>query len=225
MAEMEIERRRMVHEQIFRRGIRDPRVLEAMTAVPRHLFVPEHLMEFAYDDGPLPIGHRQTISQPYIVALMTSLLKLEGSERVLEVGTGSGYQAAVLSRLASEVHTIEQHPELVEASRQHLEQLDIDNVFIHVGDGSLGWEPNAPYQGILVTAAAPDPPPHLLEQLADGSRLVIPVGGRRGQWLQVWRRRGTDFEVRSYGAVAFVPLRGAGGWTEEEWGDRRRSKR
>lgn len=225
MAAMENERRRMVDEQIFRRGIRDPRVLEAMLTVPRHLFVPPHLVEFAYDDGPLPIGHRQTISQPYIVALMTSLLKLEGHEHVLEVGTGSGYQAAVLAQLAAEVHTIEQHPELSETARQHVEQLGITNVFFHVGDGSLGWEPNAPYQGILVTAAAPDPPPHLLEQLDDGGRLVIPVGGRRGQWLQVWRRRGANFEVRSYGAVAFVPLRGAGGWTEEEWGDRRRSKR
>ncbi|HZW02850.1 MAG TPA: protein-L-isoaspartate(D-aspartate) O-methyltransferase [Anaerolineaceae bacterium] len=225
MTELEAERRRMVDEQIFQRGVRDPAVLEAMLTVPRHEFVPPHLREFAYDDGPLPIGHRQTISQPYIVAYMTSLLKLTGEERVLEVGTGSGYQAAVLSNLAAEVHTIEQHADLVAAAAQRLARLGIDNVFLHAGDGSLGWPPEAPYEGILVTAAAPDPPPALLEQLADGSRLVIPVGGRRGQWLQVWRRRGTDFDVRSYGAVAFVPLRGAGGWTEEEWGERRRTRR
>ncbi|NPV56366.1 MAG: protein-L-isoaspartate(D-aspartate) O-methyltransferase [Anaerolineae bacterium] len=208
---------RMVKEQIERRGLTHPALLDALRRVPRHLFVPESSRDYAYSDGPIPIGHGQTISQPYIVALMTSLLDLQGNETVLEVGTGSGYQAAVLSHLAKNVHSVERIPELAEQAARVLGALEIHNVHIHVSDGSIGWQAAAPYEGILVTAAAPHAPQPLLEQLAEGGRLVIPVGARAYQELQVWRRCGKIFEHEPLIGVAFVPLRGAEGWQEDQW--------
>lgn len=208
----EQQRQRMVAEQIRRRGLNEPRLLSAMQTVPRHLFVPAEYRLSAYEDGPLPIGFGQTISQPYIVALMTNLLQLRGDERVLEVGTGSGYQAAILGRLAREVHTVELLPELAERAAKLLEDLGVDNVHIHVGDGSLGWPESAPYAGILVAAAAPKVPQALLDQLSDGGRLVVPVGGRGLQELEVWERKGDRYETSNLLSVAFVPLRGKQGW-------------
>jgi protein-L-isoaspartate(D-aspartate) O-methyltransferase len=213
----ERERRRMVESQIEGRGLKDPRVLAAFESVPRHLFVPEDYRYAAYDDGPLPIGQSQTISQPYIVALMTALLGLQGDERVLEIGTGSGYQAAILGRLAAEVHTVEYLPELGIQADRLLKQLGYDNVHIHMGDGSLGWPEFAPYAGILVAAAAPSAPRALLEQLEDGGKLVVPVGGRSMQNLEFWTRRGNDFESKIETTVAFVPLRGEQGWDRRTW--------
>ncbi len=211
------ERLRMVDEQLHKRDIREARVLEAMRNVPRHLFVPTEHRHLAYSDGPLPIGSGQTISQPYIVALMTQLLELKGKEKVLEVGTGSGYQAAVLSQLAQEVHSIERDASLADEARQVLHALELENVQVHTGDGSVGLEVHAPYDAILVTAAAPDVPPGLLQQLVDGGCLVIPVGGRLGQYLEKWRRKGAEFSKDVLVAVAFVPLRGRYGW-ENDWG-------
>jgi len=217
MDEYERQRSRMVNRQILRRGLKDPRLLAAFESVPRHLFVPERYHDAAYDDGPLPIGHSQTISQPYIVALMTALLGLDGDERVLEIGTGSGYQAAILARMAAEVHTVEYVPELAAQADNLLKQLGLDNVHVHVGDGSLGWPGNAPYAGILVAAAAPEAPRALLQQLEDGGCLVLPVGGRGTQNLEVWERKGDEFHSQIETAVAFVPLRGEQGWDREEW--------
>ncbi|NOY98933.1 MAG: protein-L-isoaspartate(D-aspartate) O-methyltransferase [Chloroflexi bacterium] len=211
MDEYSVARQRMV-EQIARRGLREPRLLAAFERVPRHLFVPREHWPWAYADDPLPIGFGQTISQPYVVALMTDLLHLKGDERVLEVGTGSGYQAAILAHLAAVVHTVEFLPELAARAEKVIRELALDNVICHVGDGSLGWPQAAPYDAILVAAAAPDVPPPLLDQLADGGRLVIPVGGRGFQSLDVWERRGDTFEHEASIAVAFVPLRGEHGW-------------
>ncbi len=208
-----LERKRMVVEQIAARGIRDSRLLAVMEEIPRHRFLPPEERAWAYSDGPLPIGHGQTISQPYIVALMTELLALQGHERVLEVGTGSGYQAAILGKLATEVHTVEIIPELARKARRLLKQLGLTNVHVHVGDGSLGWPPAAPYDGILVAAAAPEVPQPLFDQLADGGRLVIPVGGRGFQELQLWKRKGDAFRQERNISVSFVPLRGEYGWT------------
>ena len=211
------ERKRMITNQLERRGLHDTRLLAAFETVPRHLFVPEEYRYAAYDDSPLPIGFNQTISQPYIVALMTDLLRLTGAERVLEVGTGSGYQAAILGRLAGEVHTIEFVPELAATADKLLKELGIDNVHCHVGDGSLGLLETAPFDGILVAAAAPKTPKVLLAQLDDGGRMVIPVGGRGMQNLEVWKRDGEEFTSRIETAVAFVPLRGEQGWDRKEW--------
>lgn len=209
----------MVSTQIERRGLTNPRLLAALRVVPRHEFVPEELRHQAYEDHPLSIGQGQTISQPYIVALMTSLLALQGDETVLEVGTGSGYQAAVLSQMVRQVHTIERHITLAESAAQTLKRLGYDNIQVHVGDGTLGWLPAAPYAGILVTAAAPSAPQPLLDQLDEGGRLVLPVGARSMQMLQVWSRVGGRFEVEEICAVAFVPLLGRHGWEEEAWQD------
>jgi protein-L-isoaspartate(D-aspartate) O-methyltransferase len=214
------ERDEMLRSQIEGRGIRNSRLLEAMYRVPRHLFVPPEFREKAYFDGPLPIGMGQTISQPYMVAAMTDLLNLKGNEMVLEIGTGSGYQAAVLSRMAREVHTIERHPDLAKQSTGVLEALGYSNVFVHVGDGTLGWPPSAPYQGILVTAAAPRPPDPLIAQLDEDGLLVIPVGGQEGQDLQRWKKVAGSVYRESLFPVAFVPLRGSHGWLDEEWQDR-----
>jgi len=217
MDKFERERKRMVTNQLERRGLHDTRLLTAFESVPRHLFVPEEYRYAAYDDGPLPIGFNQTISQPYIVALMTDLLRLTGNECVLEVGTGSGYQAAILGRLAGEVYTIEFVPELAAAADKLLKELGVDNVHCHVGDGSLGRLETAPYNGILVAAAAPKTPKVLLAQLDDGGRMVIPVGGRGMQNLEIWERVGDEFTSRIETAVAFVPLRGEQGWDRKEW--------
>jgi protein-L-isoaspartate(D-aspartate) O-methyltransferase len=212
-----VERQRMVVEQLAARDIHDPRVLEAMASVPRHLFIPPEYRHQAYADGPLPIGRGQTISQPYIVALMTQMLLLKGDERVLEIGTGSGYQAAVLANLAGEVHTIERHGPLAKRAAGILQSLKLDNVTVHVGDGSLGLPDLAPYQAILVTAAAPGVHQTLLNQLDDGGRLVIPVGDMNGQVLERWVRAEEDFDREVLVPVAFVPLRGRLGWKNDTW--------
>lgn len=211
------ERQRMVEEQLIDRNIRDERVLEAMRSVPRHAFVPLEYRHMAYSDGPLPIGSGQTISQPYIVALMTQLLRLKGDENVLEVGTGSGYQAAVLAKLAKQVYTIERYTELADQAAAVLQKLGLNNVRVHIGDGSLGLPEHAPFQAILVTAAAPKVPQSLLEQLDEGGRLVVPVGGRMNQFLELWERRGAKFVQDVLVPVAFVPLRGRHGWKEDSW--------
>ena len=211
---LESEREYMVETQLLPRRIRDGLVLQVMRTVPRHLFVPPEYRHLAYTDGPLPIGFGRTISQPYIVALMSQLLELKGQERLLEVGTGSGYQAAVLGYLAGEVHTIERFPELARQAEQTLAELGLENVSVHIGDGTAGLLEFAPYQGIIVTAAAPHVPQALLDQLADGGRLVIPVGERGSQFLERWRRRGDDFDVEEVIPVAFVPLVGQFGWRD-----------
>jgi protein-L-isoaspartate(D-aspartate) O-methyltransferase len=210
----ERQRLEMVTWQIEKRGIRDAKLLQAMRSVPRHLFVPPEYRGSAYEDYPLPIGFGQTISQPYIVALMTELLHLTGEETVLEVGSGSGYQAAVLACLARQVHTFEFIPGLAERARQVLSELGLANVTVHPGDGSGGLPEYAPYQGILVTAAAPAAPEPLLKQLAPDGRLVLPAGGRYSQVLQVWRPVENGFEHEVITSVAFVPLRGKWGWKE-----------
>lgn len=214
--EFERARRRMVAEQLAKRGIRDERVLEAMQAVPRHHFVPSEDQHLAYADGPLPIGHRQTISQPFIVALMTQLLELKGEERVLEVGAGSGYQAAVLGHLAREVYSVERIPELAAKAEATLRELGIENVHVEVGDGTQGLPEHAPYDGIIVTAAAPQVPKPLKEQLADGGRLVLPVGSQMGQVLERWRRDGDQYQRETLTPVAFVPLVGQEGWESDD---------
>ena len=211
----QLERQRMVEEQFLSRDISDPRVLEAMRRVPRHVFVPEEHRQLAYRDSPLPIGQSQTISQPYIVALMTQMLGLQGDEIVLEIGTGSGYQAAVLSLVAQEVHTVERHESLAQQALKCINALDIKNVTLHVGDGTR--PANAPYDAIIATAAAPRIPKPLLNQLADGGRLVIPVGGRIGQYLEIWNRGGDDYRHERMVAVAFVPLLGEFGWKDDAW--------
>lgn len=206
-------RDRMVKEQIERRGIKDTRLLEAMRKVPRHKFVSSEMEHAAYDDRPIRIGERQTISQPYIVALMTQLLELSGDEKVLEIGTGSGYQAAILGYLSNRVITVERHSRLAENAQKVLNGLGINNVEVKIGDGSGGWLEESPYDGIMVTAAAPDVPKPLLNQLADGGRLVLPVGTASGQYLQCWRRKGSKFEHDMIVPVSFVPLRGQHGFT------------
>jgi protein-L-isoaspartate(D-aspartate) O-methyltransferase len=207
-------RRRMVETQIVSRGIHDSRVLEVFSTIPRHLFVSSELQPDAYEDHPLPIGYGQTISQPYIVALMTSLLKLEGSENVLEVGTGCGYQAAILGSLAAEVHTIERIKQLSELAEANLASLGYRNVHVHVGDGSLGWPDNAPYEGILVTAASPSVPPSLIDQLSIGGKLIIPVGERWRQILEMWIKHSKGMEKKEILPVVFVPLKGEQGWQD-----------
>jgi protein-L-isoaspartate(D-aspartate) O-methyltransferase len=207
----------MVAQQLQRRGIRDPRVLEAMATTPREAFVPGVPASLAYDDRALPIDAGQTISQPYMVARMTELLEVEQGDMILEVGTGSGYQAAVLARLGARVTSIERHADLAEAARELLVSLGIEGVDVRVGDGSRGDPDGAPWDGIVVTAGAPSIPHALREQLAEGARLVIPVGPRYQQDLIVVERRGpNDWEEWSDGAVVFVPLVGEGGWQAAE---------
>jgi protein-L-isoaspartate(D-aspartate) O-methyltransferase len=205
----------MVESQLARRGLHDPRVLEAMRTVPRDRFVPASLQSLAYADDALPIGYGQTISQPYVVALMTEVLELQGDETVLEIGTGSGYQSAVLSLLARQVYTVELVAELAEAARQRFAELGYANIEVRVGDGSLGWPEHAPYDAIIVTAAAPDVPAPLLDQLADGGRLVIPVGRRWEQMLVRLTRVGDQFDRLDLAPVCFVPLVGRHGWQDE----------
>jgi protein-L-isoaspartate(D-aspartate) O-methyltransferase len=199
----------MVRTQIEARGVHDARVLEALRTVPRHRFVPAHLEAAAYDDGPLPIGHGQTISQPYIVAVMSEQLAPEPDDIVLDVGTGSGYQAAVLSRLVKQVYSIEIVPALAEEARERLASLGYTNVDVITGDGWAGLPAHAPYDGILVAAAPPQVPAALKDQLAPGARLVIPVGTSQ-QDLRVFERSAEGFEERTLFGVRFVPLVGAG---------------
>lgn len=214
MEEEQFERLRksMVRQQIEARGISDERVLEAMLRVPRHLFVPQHLRDRAYDDNPLPIGEGQTISQPYMVAWMTELLEVKPGDKVLEVGTGSGYQAAVLCELAGEVFSIEKNADLARAAEARLSGMGYRNLKVRVGDGTLGWPEEAPFDGIVVTAGAPSAPQPLLEQLAEGGRLVIPIGSSSMQMLTLIRRHGNEFQVSEEGSCVFVPLVGRFGW-------------
>ncbi len=202
----------MVQTQLVARGIGDVRVLEAMGKVPRHLFVDEAMRDQAYSDYPLPIGEKQTISQPYIVALMTEALELKGHEKVLELGTGSGYQAAILAELADRVFSIERIPSLAYRANQILQKLGYKNVIIRVTDGTLGWPEEAPFDGILVTAGAPRIPQTLVDQLALGGRLVIPVGDRLSQELIKVNRTPDGIVKESLGGVRFVDLVGKWGW-------------
>jgi protein-L-isoaspartate(D-aspartate) O-methyltransferase len=218
------DRERMVRTQIAARGIRDERVLAAMRAVPRHQFVPAHVIGSAYHDSPLPIGQGQTISQPYIVAYMSERLALAGDERVLEIGTGSGYQAAILSQLAREVISVERFPALAQEASERLIRLGYDNVRVEVSDGSFGWPDEAPYDAIMITAAAPEVPDPLKQQLADGGRLLAPVGPRWTQQLIYITRTGDDFHTESLIGVAFVPLIGEHGW-QERGGIRKRGRK
>lgn len=209
------ERHRMVADQIRARGIKDERVLAAMESVERHLFVDEPLQDKAYDDCALPIGEGQTISQPYMVALMTELLELTGDEKVLEIGTGSGYQSAVLSRLAREVYTLERIPALAERAEERLEKLGCKNVHVVLTDGTLGLPAHSPFDGIIVTAAAPDILPVYIDQLKMNGKLVIPAGARYSQILYILQKTPSGIEKRMSTGCVFVPLIGQGGWEEE----------
>lgn len=209
------ERLAMVEEQLRRRGISDSRVLEAMGKVPRHLFVLDDYRDSAYEDRPLPIGEGQTISQPYMVAIMTQSLELQGREKVLEVGTGSGYQTAILSELAQKVFTIERIPALTARARKVLGELGYSNISFLSGDGSRGWPEEAPFDGIIVTAGSPDVPPTLKSQLAEEGRLVIPTGPRYTQTLYKLTRHGDRFSEEDVTGCVFVPLVGDYGWKEE----------
>ena len=210
-----IERERMVEEQIRARGIKDELVLEAVKKVPRHQFVNESLVGEAYNDYPLPIPGGQTISQPYMVAMMTECLGLKGGERILEVGTGSGYQAAVLAEIAYKVYSIERDPHLARMARELLSKLNYKNVVIKVGDGTLGWREFAPFDGIIVTAGSPVVPKPLQDQLKDGGRLIVPVGSSAFQNLMCVEKKGPKIKNRKICGCTFVPLIGDHGWTQE----------
>ncbi len=209
-----VERRRMIERQLVARGIADPKVLAAMARVPREAFIAPELAKSAYDDSPLPIAEGQTISQPYIVALMTEAACVGSSSRVLEVGSGSGYAAAVLAELAASVVTIERHAKLAASAREILKRLGYSNVDVIEGDGSRGMPERAPFDAILVAAAAPEAPESLKRQLAEGGRLVIPISANSHQDLRAITRRGDRFEEEDLGPVRFVPLLGEEGWEE-----------
>ncbi len=208
------KRERMVKEQLIRRGIHDERVLNAMRKVPRHLFVPPDLIEEAYNDYPLPIGYGQTISQPYMVALMTEALEIKENDKVLEIGTGSGYQTAILAELCKEVYTIERILPLLERAKEILRKLGYKNIHFRAGDGTLGWPENKPYDAIIVTAGAPKIPQPLLDQLAEGGRLVIPIGDRFSQELIKVTKLEGEFIRENLGGCRFVDLIGIHGWKE-----------
>jgi protein-L-isoaspartate(D-aspartate) O-methyltransferase len=216
MTMLSAERNRMLNEHLIGRGIQDSAVLAAMMLVPREEFVPQHLREFAYDDNPLPIDEGQTISQPYIVAYMTEALELSAGDRVLEIGTGSGYQAAVLSKIAQEVYTVERFASLSLSAVEHFEKLGYTNIHILTGDGTLGWPEHAPYDAVIVTAGAPEIPTPLLEQLASSGRLVIPVGSIPyvQTLIRVRRLKRKQYEREELCHVRFVPLIGSSGWPE-----------
>ncbi len=216
MKSLDKVRKTMLENHLKARGINDEAVLRAMEEVPREKFLPDTMVEFAYEDSPLPIGEGQTISQPYIVAVMTEMLELKPEDRVLEVGTGSGYAAAILSRMVDEVYTIERHKSLADSAREKFRQLGYDNIHVLHGDGTLGWAEHAPYDAIVVTAGSPGTPESLKKQLAFGGRLVIPTGPARAQELVRIRRIGEDeYEVEEHLSVRFVPLVGAEGWDEK----------
>ncbi len=206
------ERERMVEEQVAARGVSDSRVLAAMRCVPRHLFVDEALRERAYGDHPLPIGEGQTISQPFIVGRMTELLRLSGREKVLEVGTGCGYQAAVLAELATRVCTIERIPRLAARARETLQALGYRNVWVRTANGTLGWPDEAPFDRVLVAAGGPSVPPPLFEQLVEGGRMVIPVGEATAQVLQVVEKAQGEMRVTQDSGCVFVKLVGKYAW-------------
>ena len=209
-------RERMVREQIIARGIKDPRVIEAMHQVPRHLFVPEALAGQAYGDSALPLGEGQTISQPYMVAYMSESLKLSGKERVLEIGTGTGYQTAVLSYLADRVYSMERIRSLLETARKILDQIQCRNVITQLSDGSYGWKEEAPFDAIMVTAGSPSLPEPLMEQLKVGGTMVIPIGGRNVQRLMKVRRGAHSFVEENLMECSFVALVGDHGWPKRE---------
>ncbi len=208
----ETVRERMVRDQLQARGVSDQRVLQAMAEVPRHLFVDDAMQACAYGDHPLPIGGDQTISQPLVVAAMTEALQLTGSEKVLEIGTGSGYQAAVLSRLCEKVYTVERINSLLAGARKIFDRLHYYNILSRLDDGTLGWQEHAPYDAIIVTAGGPEVPKPLVEQLAENGRMVIPVGDRDVQELQYVKKVGDDVEIETLESVRFVSLIGAHGW-------------
>lgn len=211
-------RNRMVEEQLIGRGITDKRVLDAFRKVPRHEFVPGKLSAGAYSDYPLPIGSDQTISQPYMVALMTECLGLKGDEKILEVGTGSGYQLAILAELCREVYSVERFEGLAQNSKEILVRLGYGNFSIKVGDGTLGWEEFAPYDGIIVTAGAPGIPESLAAQVKDGGRIIIPIGSEFSQVLTVAEKKGKTIEARPICGCMFVPLVGKEGWNRADIG-------
>jgi protein-L-isoaspartate(D-aspartate) O-methyltransferase len=213
---LEAQRNDMVEHQIKARGVHDSIVLKAMRKVPRHLFVPSEYADSAHADRPLPIGHGQTISQPYMVAVMTEALQLRGHEKVLEVGTGSGYQAAILAEIADHVVTVERQQELAQSAGATLRQLGYANIELVVGDGSKGHQPRAPYDGIIVTAGAPDIPPVLIDQLVEAGRLVIPVGNSFQQTLTRVIRHGDSHKTERLEGCVFVPLIGEYGWAENQ---------
>jgi len=207
--------RQQMVETLVDRGIRDSKVLAAFRKVPRHLFLDEALWPQAYSDYPLPIGEKQTISQPYIVALMTEALGLTGTDKVLEIGTGSGYQTAILAEIADSVYTIERLPDLAKRARKTLDQLKYTNVIIRIGDGTGGWRDESPFAGIIVTAAAPEAPDPLLQQLEIGGRLVIPIGNEQFQDLLVYVKEGQDrYREENLGGCRFVKLIGEHAWQE-----------
>ena len=208
----DINRERMIEEQLVARGITDQRVLEAMRTVPRHLFVEDAIRAQAYGDFPLPIGSGQTISQPYVVALMTLALRLTGSEKVLEIGTGSGYHAAVLSRLCQRVYTVERIDGLVSRARKVFDRLRYHNIVSRIDDGTVGWPSEAPFDAIVVTAGGPRVPEPLIAQLADPGRLIMPVGGQDVQELQLVEKHEGSVRVTTIEQVRFVDLIGAYGW-------------
>lgn len=207
-----VMRSRMVNEQLIPRGITDPKVLKSFRSVPRHEFVPQIFRDSAYGDYPLSIGSGQTISQPYMVALMTECLGLKGGEKVLEIGTGSGYQTVILAELAGMVYSVERVGELARKADAIITRLGYTNFMITVGDGTLGWKDHAPYDGIIVTAGAPQVPPSLIDQLSYGGRLVIPVGGRWEQMLKVIFKKGETVSEEDVCPCVFVPLLGEEGW-------------
>jgi len=211
----EAERIRMVEEQLRKRGVHDERVLQAMQKVPRHRFLPEDKKPLAYTDGPVQIGHGQTMSQPYMVALMSQSLKLMGHEKVLEIGTGSGYQSAVLLELADELFTIERIGALAAEAEGILRALNYSRFHIRIADGTAGWPESAPFDAIMVAAGAPHVPVTLVAQLKEGGRLVIPVGSRFSQTLDTCVKRGDSYEMEESTACIFVPLIGRHGWQEE----------
>ncbi|MCK9274128.1 MAG: protein-L-isoaspartate(D-aspartate) O-methyltransferase [Syntrophales bacterium] len=207
-------KKQMIEQQLVSRGILDEGVLRAMSSVPRERFVDKAMERHAYEDGPLPIGKGQTISQPYVVALMTEALDLTGNEKILEVGTGSGYQTAILAELAHTVYTVERLESLLERAKKILKELGYTNVLYKIFNGSLGWNENAPYDGIIVTAGAPGIPEPLIEQLVEGGRLIIPIGNRFGQELIKIKKTGGRLRERTLGSVKFVSLIGEHGWSD-----------
>ena len=213
-SEYRLARQRMVKTQLVSRGIDDPRVLQAMGKIPREYFIDESLRDQGYADRPLPIGKDQTISQPYVVALMTQALELKGNERVLEIGTGSGYQTAILAELAKVVYSVERIESLLEGARQALDGLGYTNIYLMVSDGTVGWIEHAPYEAIIVTAGAPRIPEPLTDQLNEGGRLCIPVGDRFSQELVKVTKKNGHLLEKSLGGVRFVSLIGEHGWTE-----------
>ena len=212
--DLTVAREKMVKNQLISRGIKDERVLQVMGKIPRHLFIEEALSGEAYNDHPVPIGEKQTISQPYIVALMTEALELKGNENTLEIGTGSGYQTAILAGLSSKVYTIERIKSLLVNARKLLAQLRYDNILFKAFDGTLGWKEYAPFDAIIVTAGAPSVPSSLVDQLADNGRMIVPVGDRYSQELIKVIRKGASVEQENLGGCRFVNLIGVYGWPD-----------